>query len=74
MKRHGPQLVGPVIIGKDTLQLLLAAFQCMSLLESVVNQLLHHIWMEGVGDVEQVLAITMPTFGVLVRKELGHPF
>mgnify|MGYP000415580962 CR=1 FL=1 len=73
MERHRLELVGPVIVGEDRLELVLATLQGMALLEGVLDQLLHHLRMEGVEDVEEVLPVTLPSFGVRVRKELGHP-
>ena len=39
---------------------------------SILHQLLHDSGVQSVGDVEHVLTITLPTFGVLVREELRH--
>ena len=44
----------------------------MALLESVLDQLLHHLRMERVEDVEEELSVTLPSLGVRVREELSH--
>ena len=64
MERHRLELVGPVIVGEDRLQLVLATLHSVALLEGVLDQLCHHLWVEAVEDVEEVLSITLPSLGV----------
>ena len=73
MERHRLELVGPVIVGEDRLQLVLAALDGVALLEGVLDQLLHQLWMERVEDVEEELPVALPSLGVRVREELSHP-
>jgi hypothetical protein len=37
-----------------------------------VDELLHHVWVETLGDVEQVVSVALPAFAVFVWEELGH--
>ena len=73
MEGHRLELVGPVIVSEDRLQLVLTTLQGMTLLEGVLDQLLHDLWVEGIEDIEEVVPVTLPSFGVRVWEELGHP-
>ena len=73
MERHRLELAGPVIVGEDRLQLVLATFHGMALLEGELDQLLHHLGVEAVEDVEEELPVALPALGVGIWEELSHP-
>ena len=42
------------------------------MLVGVVDELLHGLRVDSVGDIEEVLPFTKSSFGVLIREELSH--
>ena len=74
MEWHRLKLVCPVIVGENRLQLLLATFHRMALLESKLDQFLHHLRMKRVEHVEKEFTIALPSLRIRVWKELSHPF
>jgi hypothetical protein len=41
-------------------------------LVGIVDELLHHVWVDTLGDVEQVVSVALPAFALFVWEVLGH--
>ena len=70
--RHRLELLHPLCGSQDSLLLLLLPGDVVPVRVGVVEELLHHLWMGGLRDVEQVVSIALPALGVFVWEVLGH--
>ena len=48
--------------------LVVSQLRVIPLFQGELNILLHYAWIHRVGHVKQVVSVTLPTFGISVRK------
>ena len=68
----GLEFLDPMVAHHDCFILHVVCFNCMSLLQSMLNQLLHNILMECVCHVEHVLSVASSSFGILGWEVISH--
>jgi hypothetical protein len=62
----------PVGVHLNNFLLLSFSISSIPYLLAVLESLVHFLWVQGVGDIEEVLSCTLPTLGILVGEVVLH--
>ena len=68
----GPEFLDPMVAHQDRFISHVVRFNCVSLPQSMLNQLLHNVLVERVCHVEHVLSVASSALGILGWEVIGH--